>query len=210
MGFAYIIMFLHIFEGTGVGGAKFRLENNCAEIIWPAISGQPTLSGLKLDPGNTVAVQAPLRPWGGSLWGRTGCNFSASGYDSCATGGCGSRQLQCQTYPFATTLAKMSFDPDYGLQYYSVSIINGYNLPLALQAIGETSSWGAAGCTKDLNPLCPPELRTRVAAHAKAADTQITRKCSRKLAHTLIPHPTNPNMYAPAVAIFPSPFVLHP
>ncbi|KAL8532035.1 hypothetical protein ACS0TY_008586 [Phlomoides rotata] len=157
MGFAYIILFLHFIQGTGVRGAKLILENNCSEIIWPAIPWQPTLSGLELHPGNSTAVQPPAY-WFGQLWGRTGCNFSALGNGSCATGDCGSGQLECQNYPDNTTVAEFTLQGDDNKDHYDVSLLNGFNLPLVIEPSGQCQS---AGCAKDLNLLCPPELSTQ-------------------------------------------------
>ncbi|KAG1364510.1 hypothetical protein COCNU_11G013370 [Cocos nucifera] len=70
--------------------------------------------------------------WSGRMWARTGCEFDAEGAGTCQTGDCGSR-MECGgagALPPATlfeiTLGKGK-DPD----YYDVSLVDGYNLPVA-------------------------------------------------------------------------------
>ncbi|CAN4123004.1 unnamed protein product [Withania somnifera] len=43
--------------------------------------------------------------------------------------------------------------------FYDVSLVDGYNLPTAIQAVGGSGSCDTTGCVKDLNRMCPNELR---------------------------------------------------
>ncbi|KAF2299559.1 hypothetical protein P3X46_017399 [Hevea brasiliensis] len=140
------------------------ITNNCPHTIWPgtlAGSGTPQLSatGFRLDPGQGVRI--PTVPgWSGRIWARTGCTFDESGLGSCQTGDCGGR-LECDgigaTPPaslFEITLGKGN-DKD----FYDVSIVDGYNLPLVASPRGVHGACNATGCASDINMGCPRELQ---------------------------------------------------
>ncbi|XP_039851292.1 pathogenesis-related protein 5-like [Panicum virgatum] len=68
------------------------------------------------------------RGWSGWLWGRTLCAADAA---------------------MPATLAKFTLDGSGGLDFFDVSLVDGYNLPMA----------GAARCVAELNAACPAYLR---------------------------------------------------
>ncbi|KAJ1269218.1 hypothetical protein BS78_07G193600 [Paspalum vaginatum] len=145
----------------------FTVSNYCSQPIWPATlagAGTPQLptTGFRLDPGQTVQVPAPTG-WSGRLWARTGCVFDADGKGTCQTGDCGGR-MECAgtgaTPPstlFEVTLGKGAAD----LDYYDVSLVDGYNLPVVAVPRARTGGGGcnATGCMSDLNRSCPKELQ---------------------------------------------------
>lgn len=101
--------------------------------------------------------------WSGRFWGRTGCNFDPSGQGSCTTGDCGSGQIECNgagANPPAT-LAEFTLGSDSATQdFYDVSLVDGYNLPMVV--IARQSGSGKChptGCVIDINRRCPTELR---------------------------------------------------
>ncbi|CAJ1968857.1 unnamed protein product [Sphenostylis stenocarpa] len=49
--------------------------------------------GFELAPGGSDSVDVPS-PWSGRFWARTGCSKNDGGF-TCATGDCGSGQLEC-------------------------------------------------------------------------------------------------------------------
>ncbi|KAF0898079.1 hypothetical protein E2562_001745 [Oryza meyeriana var. granulata] len=156
-----------------MASCSFTISNYCAQPIWPATlagAGTPQLrtTGFRLDPGQSVQVPAPTG-WSGRIWARTGCDFAgaggaAGGASACQTGDCGGR-LECggtgATPPatlFEVTLGKgAAGDQD----YYDVSLVDGYNLPVVAVPQGGATSGGCAttGCTADLNLSCPKELQ---------------------------------------------------
>uniref|UniRef100_A0A0E0IEL2 Thaumatin-like protein n=1 Tax=Oryza nivara TaxID=4536 RepID=A0A0E0IEL2_ORYNI len=96
---------------------------------------------------------------------------AAAGAAACQTGDCGGR-LECggtgATPPatlFEVTLGKVGAGAGAGdLDYYDVSLVDGYNLPVVAvpQAGGATGGGGGCattGCTADLNRSCPKELQ---------------------------------------------------
>lgn len=108
-------------------------------------------TGFMLDSGQSVRI--PSTPgWSGRIWARTGCTFDALGVGTCLTGDCGGR-LECDgngarppASLFEITLGKGN-DKD----FYDVSIVDGYNLPLVALPQGVYGACNATGCTSDIN-----------------------------------------------------------
>ncbi|KAG1359416.1 Thaumatin-like protein 1 [Cocos nucifera] len=141
---------------------QFTFVNNCGETVWPGVlsnSGSPKLdsTGFALAAGDS-RVLLPPAGWSGRFWARTGCNFDGAGRGSCATGDCGSGQVECNgagaTPP--ATLAEFTLGGADGKDFYDVSLVDGYNLPVLVEAGGGCA---ATGCAQDLNRRCPEELR---------------------------------------------------
>ncbi|GKA26813.1 G-type lectin S-receptor-like serine/threonine-protein kinase, partial [Tanacetum coccineum] len=143
----------------GASGSSITVVNNCNFTVWPGISGEPVLnsSGFELTKGTSRSFQAPTN-WTGYIWGRTGCRLNGSGHWSCATGDCGTGEMECygKTYTPPATIAEINIGMNRGS--YDVSIMNGFNLPMTVQLISRWSIYGKMGCVYDLNRECPPDL----------------------------------------------------
>ncbi|XVE81298.1 hypothetical protein DITRI_Ditri15bG0052700 [Diplodiscus trichospermus] len=142
----------------------FIITNNCPYTIWPgtlAGSGTPQLptTGFELDSGQSVRIPS-VPGWSGRIWGRTGCLFDASGVGSCQTGDCGGR-LQCDgngaTPP--ASLFEITLGAGNDQDFYDVSLVDGYNLPIVAAPRGVYGACNATGCAYDLNTGCPKELQ---------------------------------------------------
>jgi len=136
----------------------FTVVNFCNETIWPGITRNHTdnLSGdgFTLKPGQSTIYTAPVG-WSGRIWARTGCNFDTNGNGTCQTGGCGT-DINC-TGPGnpPATIADFSLgEPD----FYDVSLVDGFNLPIAIKAINGSGNCSTVGCDGDLRQNCPSEL----------------------------------------------------
>lgn len=147
-------------------GATFLLVNRCDYTVWPGIlpnAGSAGLdtTGFELPTGSTRSFQAQPG-WSGRFWGRTGCSFDPNtGQGGCATGDCGSNQIECNgngAEPPAT-LAEFTIGSDGKQDFYDVSLVDGYNLPMIVEAAGGSGACGSTGCVADLNRMCPNELR---------------------------------------------------
>ncbi|KAE8665182.1 Thaumatin-like protein [Hibiscus syriacus] len=144
--------------------AVFTVKNHCSFTVWPGyLSGNGAAlgnGGFSLSPGSSVQLQPPPG-WSGRIWGRTGCKFDDSGSGKCITGDCGG-VLKCSGggVPPVTlvefTIAGGSAD---NKDYYDVSLVDGYNVALGVEAIGGSGDCQYAGCVADLNANCPVELR---------------------------------------------------
>ncbi|KAG6435026.1 hypothetical protein SASPL_106675 [Salvia splendens] len=140
----------------------FVVTNSCPFTIWPGTlsgSGTPPLptTGFQLDSGQSITV--PATPgWSGRMWARTGCTFDATGSGSCQTGDCGGR-LECNGMGATPPASLFEITLGVGDQkdFYDVSIVDGYNLPLA--AAPRRGGCNATGCIQDINMGCPKELQ---------------------------------------------------
>uniref|UniRef100_A0ACD5W4I1 Uncharacterized protein n=1 Tax=Avena sativa TaxID=4498 RepID=A0ACD5W4I1_AVESA len=155
--------------------ATFTFVNRCGDTVWPgALSNAGTArlgtTGFELPPGASRAVPAPSS-WSGRLWARTGCaQDAATGRLVCATGDCGSGAAECAgagASPPATLAEFTLGGAGGGLDFYDVSLVDGYNLPVLVEP--STGTCAAAGCAADLNAMCPAELRSQGGAACRSA-----------------------------------------
>ncbi|KAI3988996.1 hypothetical protein MKX01_033032 [Papaver californicum] len=162
-----LILILVIFSlfSKCISGATFTFINNCDDTVWPGIlsnSGSPKLgtTGFQLPKSNSVSFQAP-GGWSGRFWGRTGCTFDSSGKGSCSTADCGSGQIECNGAGATPPATLAEFTLGLGSQdFYDVSLVDGYNLPMIVEGTGQSgSTCVATGCVTDLNRQCPTELK---------------------------------------------------
>nr|XP_023873626.1 thaumatin-like protein 1 [Quercus suber] len=150
------IFFLVISFFFSCSSCTFTITNNCPYTIWPgtlAGAGTPQLSstGFRLDSGQSVSI--PTIPgWSGRLWARTGCTFDESGAGKCQTGDCGGR-LECDgmgAIPPAS-LFEITLGTGNGLDFYDVSLVDGYNIPLIAAPRGASGACNATGCAANIN-----------------------------------------------------------
>ncbi|XP_028113346.1 thaumatin-like protein 1 [Camellia sinensis] len=158
----------------GVLGTTFTFVNKCDNTVWPGIlanAGSPRLdsTGFELPKDSSRTFQAPTG-WSGRFWGRTGCNFDGSESGSCSTADCGSGQAECNgagaTPP--ATLAEITLGSG-GQDFYDVSLVDGYNLPMIVETSGGSGMCATTGCVTDLNLQCPAELRVGDGEACKSA-----------------------------------------
>ncbi|KAF2302033.1 hypothetical protein GH714_031568 [Hevea brasiliensis] len=162
--FLILILVVLLMTSRGVMGATFTFVNKCDYTVWPGIlanAGSPRLesTGFELPKDTSRSFQAPTG-WSGRFWARTGCNFDDSESGSCLTGDCGSGQVECNGLGAAppATLAEFTLGSG-GQDFYDVSLVDGYNLPMLVEGSGGSGMCASTGCSTDLNRECPPELR---------------------------------------------------
>jgi hypothetical protein len=154
------------------GGTRtFSFVNNTSQTIWAGAAGNagfpaPSGGGWEMRPGSTFSVTVS-NGWQGRFWGRTYCSFDSGGTGSCETGDCG-HVLKCNGANGATpaSLAEFTLNGANGQDFYDVSYVDGFNVPITISPVGGASPragdhyWcGVAGCGTDLNPGCPAVLR---------------------------------------------------
>ncbi|KAF5349800.1 hypothetical protein D9758_010168 [Tetrapyrgos nigripes] len=143
---------------------KLTVTNNCAFTVWPgmfssvtgASSSKPSqATGWEAPPGSQVSFDVPNDWTGGSIWGRTDCDFSKN--SSCSTGSC-SGGLECTAMGSPpVTVAELSLGTSgLNIDAYDVSLVMGYNLPMALT---NTAGCIIADCINNVNAQCPNDLR---------------------------------------------------
>ncbi|TXG64781.1 hypothetical protein EZV62_011775 [Acer yangbiense] len=159
---------------TVVSSATFTFVNKCDYTIWPGVlanAGSSTLdsTGFELPKDSSRSFLAPTG-WSGRFWARTGCNFDGSGSGSCLTGDCGSGQVECNGLGAAppATLAEFTLGTG-GQDFYDVSLVDGYNLPMIVEGSGGSGECAATGCVADVNQQCPAELRAGDGEACKSA-----------------------------------------
>ncbi|XP_040377866.1 thaumatin-like protein 1b isoform X1 [Oryza brachyantha] len=175
-----------LFLLPAVWSATFTMTNNCGYTVWPGLlsgAGTAPLSttGFALAHGASATVDAPAS-WSGRMWARTLCAEDATGKLTCATGDCGSGGIQCNGGGAAppATLVEFTLDGSGGMDFFDVSLVDGYNLPMLVvpQGGGGAASNGsgggggkcmATGCLVDLNGACPADLRVMAASTGAAA-----------------------------------------
>ncbi|CAL0326990.1 unnamed protein product [Lupinus luteus] len=166
LSFSFLLT-LHLSISGIISTATFTFLNKCDYTVWPAIlsnAGFASLSttGFVLLTGDSKTITAPTY-WGGRVWARTFCTQnSTTGIFSCVTGDCSSGNIECSgngaTPP--ATLAEFKLDGYGGLDYFDVSVVDGYNLPMLVVPNGGSGvNCTATGCVDDLNGACPSELR---------------------------------------------------
>ncbi|TYI42893.1 hypothetical protein ES332_A01G130400v1 [Gossypium tomentosum] len=151
---------------SGVQGTSFTIVNKCNYVVWPGVlsnAGVSTISttGFTLRRGESKTISAPAS-WGGRFWGRTHCSQDSAGKFSCLTGDCGSGKLECSGNSAAppATLAEFTLDGAGGLDFFDVSLVDGYNVPMLVVPHGGTGqNCTYTGCVVDLNDSCPSELK---------------------------------------------------
>ncbi|KAJ9558206.1 hypothetical protein OSB04_012820 [Centaurea solstitialis] len=148
----------------GASGTTFTIANDCNFTVWPGISNRATfnITGFELTKGTSRSFQAPPANWSMIIWGRTGCTFNESGHGSCATGDCGTNEMECNGNT-STQLATLVEFSNYQTQGspgigYGIDIPTGYNLQVLIEETGGTGDCGKIGCIGDLNKWCPKEL----------------------------------------------------
>ncbi|QRV78187.1 pathogenesis-related protein PR5K (thaumatin family) [Ceratobasidium sp. AG-Ba] len=151
---------------ASVHARTFLIKNDCPFTVWPGVytnlsmgSAVPLVEGGWEQPqGTNRSFSVPDNWAAGRIWGRRACDFSnTQGPESCLTGGC-SGGLNC-TEPGVepTTLAEFTLSPtDDKYDYYDVSLLDGFDLPILITPSGECP---AAECRVDLAALCPDELK---------------------------------------------------
>lgn len=177
--YACLALVLAFFSTMAFADRTVITVNNSSQPIWVGAEGKlvnpadpwnptpvnPNRGGWYLAPnGGSKTVTVP-NGWEGRFWGRTNCEFDEFGNGSCETGNC-SGGLYCDgLWGKASTLAEMKFNGWNDLDFYDVSLIDGFNVPIQIIPVegtytpnGDYYYAGAAGCTTDVNDYAPPEL----------------------------------------------------
>ncbi|URE41164.1 serine carboxypeptidase-like [Musa troglodytarum] len=128
-------------------------------------------TGFTLETGQSKSLDAPAG-WSGRLWARTLCATDSSGRVSCGTGDCGSGEVECSgggaTPPVTLAEFTLGGGSGGGMDYYDVSLVDGYNLPMLVVAQGGSGGGcGSTGCVAVLNRVCPSDLKV-VAARSSS------------------------------------------
>ncbi|XP_065879420.1 thaumatin-like protein [Euphorbia lathyris] len=159
---AFFLFFIFIISFSSAHEVTLNIRNKCRFPIWPAAApnaGHPIIAeggGFYLPSGQTHRITAPW-DWNGRIWGRTSCNFTSK--STCETGDCDGK-LACNSTigKPPVTLLELSLQQR-NPNFYDVSLVDGYNLPISVTNKEMTPKCSIGGCTKSLINSCPPELQ---------------------------------------------------
>jgi hypothetical protein len=157
--------FVHVaFIYVGAHSVTITVTNNCAYTIWPADQtsaqqSQLSNTGFELASKASTSLVVPA-PWNGRFWARTGCSTDGSGKFTCATADCGTGQVACNDNGGAppVSLAEFNLAANGGQDFYDISLVDGFNLPLS---ITPQASCIAPSCAANVNGVCPAELQVK-------------------------------------------------
>ncbi|GAM90820.1 hypothetical protein ANO11243_088650 [Dothideomycetidae sp. 11243] len=146
------------------------ITNQCQETIFPGIVTQggtgPGSQGFQLTPGSNKQ-QTVSSDWQGRVWGRTNCTFNSQGTSlgggaACTTGDCGGTVNCVATGEVPVTLAEFTLNGSNSQTFYDISLVDGYNLPMAIVTINPSSlppNKGNPSCVATASSWCPWDLQ---------------------------------------------------
>ncbi|KAK8956731.1 Osmotin-like protein OSM34 [Platanthera zijinensis] len=133
----------------------FHITNNCPYTIWPAATPG---GGLALHSSQTWTLPiSTSAATSGQIWARTNCSFNSAGRGTCLSGDCNGN-LYCKSAASPpATIVKYSLNQYGANDFYSISLCDGFNVPVG---VVPTSDCGAVRCAgHDIMRECPTELR---------------------------------------------------
>ncbi|GAA5998486.1 thaumatin family protein [Rhodotorula paludigena] len=145
------------------GTRKFRVKNECAFTVWPAVTNYDDgaknywiykgLHGWEAKPGHQEEFEVES-PWNGRIWARRECRFDESGKGSCTTGDC-TGELECADQEIGdVNVGEWNLDSWGGMDFWDISCVPGWTLPMSIVPDGECDP---LSCTKDVNAACPDD-----------------------------------------------------
>lgn len=149
-----------------INAREFQFLNKLPGEVWVGCQGNPDHANLNnggwiLPAGERMSVYSADN-WAGRFWARTYCNIQT---EHCLTGDCGNK-IACQgaggTPP--ASLAEITLKGSGGLDYYDISLVDGFNVeismePLGGQGDGSTYSCKKTSCTYNILGQCPSALQ---------------------------------------------------
>lgn len=156
LAFAVLATFAAAAAATPTTTTNLTLHNLCTHPVWPLVTANAGLPAIadaagaatRLDGnGDGLATLAfPPGAWSGRVVARTGCRGNATGPVRCDTG---------DAPP--VTVAQVSVHGVGELAEYSVSLVDGFNLPVVVTPHGfeQGRLCPSLGCAVDLAADCP-------------------------------------------------------
>ena len=144
---------------SGNTNTPILISNWCAETIYPAILTQggtgPQLTGYTAQPNSNQTVYVSS-DWQGRVWARTNCTFGSgnSGGSQCTTGDCGGIEACKGPGAPPATLAEFTLHGSDSQTFYDISLVDGYNLALAIVLLPNGNSALEALDPSTTNPSC--------------------------------------------------------
>ncbi|KAI9808174.1 MAG: hypothetical protein M1825_004631 [Sarcosagium campestre] len=150
-------------------GKPLKVTNLCDDLIYPAIMTQgghgPDVQGFGLKSGSSRSLTVGA-DWQGRVWGRTNCSFNVYGTGASTNGGLNGGGQACTTGDCngivdcmvsgetPVTLAEFTLAAPSGQTFYDISLVDGYNLPIAIVLLDAGDSRIADIPPNLTNPVC--------------------------------------------------------
>ena len=123
-----------------------------------------------MDPKQIVNFSLPIDFYAGRIWGRSNCT-TINGTFTCETGDCGFEQcafdgVQRGGEPPAS-LAEFTLRGNDDQDFFDISLVDGYNLQITIHVTNPNTNKSGdywckdPTCNRDLNQICPEELKKR-------------------------------------------------
>ncbi|XP_061352026.1 thaumatin-like protein 1 [Gastrolobium bilobum] len=165
---AVLVFILVSMCASGAYSATFTFTNNCPFTVWPGTltgGGMQQLSTTGFELASKASFSLHARDgWSGRFWGRSQCFMDSSNKFTCVTGDCASGQITCNgagAIP-PTSLVELTLASNNGGQdFYDVSLVDGFNLPLSLTPIGGDGLCSPTSCPSNVNAVCPLDLAVK-------------------------------------------------
>jgi hypothetical protein len=144
-----------------------------------------TPHSFKLSAGDNYTLHV-AQDWQGRVWGRTNCSFNDDGQPKdqgrqCTTGDCGPF-LQCKgAGENPATLAEFTLSGANAQSYYDISLVDGYNLPMAILMLANGDdiprNQTNPSCVGSIGDLGPSDYDP----YTTSSDTHLGTNSSNKL-----------------------------
>ncbi|CAN1275909.1 Thaumatin-like protein 1a [Linum perenne] len=119
---------------------KMQFKNLCPFVVWPWImtaggNGPRLPHGFVVLSNTSQIFEVPDNWTNGRFWGQTDCGVDRDGYFHCLTGDCGISMMTCidiEPKPWVTYM-EFTLNGPGGYDYYNISLVNGFNLPIKIE-----------------------------------------------------------------------------
>uniref|UniRef100_A0A8R1HK59 Thaumatin-like protein n=1 Tax=Caenorhabditis japonica TaxID=281687 RepID=A0A8R1HK59_CAEJA len=148
----YLLLFAVAAESRTI-----TIYNKCPFTIWPGIlgPGNPAEGGFTLEEEESRDIEVDHSWKSARIWARTGCDENFN----CETGSCiDSEQCNGSGGVPPASLAQFTLNGHGGKDFYSVSLVDGYNVPVLIDPKGGRRCKRAGRCIKNMNDECPEDL----------------------------------------------------
>ncbi|XP_030551669.2 osmotin-like protein TPM-1 [Rhodamnia argentea] len=152
-----VLLLLGLFF-TPSHSTTFTVRNDCPYTVW---AGASPGGGRRLDHGQTWTLNVPQGTKMARIWGRTNCNFDASGRGHCQTGDCGG-VLECKGWGVPpNTLAEYALNQFGNKDFFDISLVDGFNIPIEFSPTKPSSQdkCRSIKCDSNVNGQCPDKLK---------------------------------------------------
>jgi hypothetical protein len=140
-----------------VASKKLVFQNNCKQTVTAGLLGSSTqgVQNYNVHRGQSHTLTLPNN-WSGRAWGRYQCYSSKRRSNATQCGAPGT--------PNPASLAEFTFGAYAGLDFYDLSMVDGYNMPIKITPVGTkqgSNKYDRGSPTCSSLPHCPSRLTVK-------------------------------------------------